>query len=400
MASENFSSWLIEQTQNIAQNKTRIMRWGVSVWFILSGLVFLIPKTYDARCSLIPVESKSMLMSDLMDNAIMSGMLGMPGAQNNADVLMSILGSTTLREKLLNDDKILIGLLGERRGGEAARERDLNKENWLRKNFRSLRQQINNKVTIHHSVKGIIEIKASADNPDFAAYLANQFPAALAEIIKSKSLTNGKRKRAFIEEMLDARKHDLRRVQQRLFAFEPVGNTLNLPANLIPYFESLSDLMRRKAALDLSLSFLKGFKSSNSTEQIGKLQKQIDQIEEQEKEIQSKIDLSQSGRQQDMRPVGKLPAVALEFQQIQLAAKSLEEVLVILTKELEMARIDESKDDLSFEILDRAIPNAEHASPARASAVVILFFVSFFIVTVLVIKRKFFLKIFDILRRA
>ena len=78
-------------------------------------------------------------------------------------------------------------------------------------------------------------------------------------------------------------------------------------------------------------------------------------------------------------PFSELPELGMQLARLMREAKIQEEVFKLITTEHELAKIEEAKDVLTIQVLDRAVPPDKKSSPKRSLIVILTTLVAFFL---------------------
>jgi uncharacterized protein involved in exopolysaccharide biosynthesis len=73
------------------------------------------------------------------------------------------------------------------------------------------------------------------------------------------------------------------------------------------------------------------------------------------------------------------PTVGLEYGRLRRDALIQQKVFELLTQQLELAKIEEAKDDITFQVIDQAIPPEKRIKPKRTQNVLLAGVVSLFL---------------------
>lgn len=317
---------------------------------LLVFTILLIPRKFSSTVTFFPSDSEPSLVSSLASNPLVGSFLGAEAGVSSADIILSILKSEGLRERVLKNSEILKNFTND----AGVREFGNKSETWNRFYLPKAKNMLSSVVTISNKMKGPIVISAMTDSPDLSALIANQYLSSLEDILKESKFSKAQRKQVFAENLLERRRKELEAIQKRLINFDPANAMAALPKEMITLTEQIADLVRKKAALELYRDFLgnisndQGPRSDRLENQIRILDEKISQITIAAREQSGKMDLGV-----EVRPMGKIPLVGLEFYLLQNKARALEEVVLLLTKELEIARIEAARDEINIQVLDQ-----------------------------------------------
>lgn len=307
--------------------------------------IFL-PKTFKASAVIMPIGGKSGGSGGLAALAgQLSGMpslAGLSGANSPTQQFMSLLKTRTLAEVVINENNLLPALLKKLSDDPA-----LNME----RGVKVLRTE---HITFTEDKKGgIITIDAVFQDPRLAADVANGYVAGLQQFIKGNALTVAKRNRIFIEKQLAENDSDLLQAGKEINEFYKGGKVSNIDAFIDVPLNSFLSAGEQKIAPD-----------------------DIFSIDKFETILKKKRDVEEQ--------LGALKVVKNVPQQVYLQYLALKKTILVqvnglLTQQYEMAKIEESKEELAFQLIDPAIPPTMRYSPKRGQIVMTSFFSSFFL---------------------
>jgi len=343
--------------------------WPWLVLLILGFIfIFMIPRQYRVRATLLPTESKSAEMGGFMSNPLINGFLGGNPTKGSTEAIIAVLKSESVAHGVLDYDDILAKLLSP---AEAA-EKKTDPNRWTRLLRPKALGQLSNMTRVLLDPQGPIVLTITAETSDLGVEISRAYISKLKEALAAQTLTMAQKKRQFIQELLIERKNELQLVRQRLLNFDREGNILKLSPNMVRVMEDLSEIVQKESTIELYKRFIsKHF--PDRKEEIQALLQQEQKLLRNKQQIANTLNQSVSdlGSTETLRPSGRIPVVALEFQMMSIEKTVLEEVVAMLNRELEQARIDEAKEALSFQVLDEPLPKDIPDYPSRRQLVMI-----------------------------
>ncbi len=295
---------------------------------LMLGITFVLPKWYRATAIILPPEE-----SDLLSNMTMAqrALTKFPafGILSDyftpADIYKAILQSRTVQE-------------------EVVRVHDLQAiyhQRSLEKTIKALRG--NTKVKLNPD--GTIAISVDDRDRVRAAAMANSYLGALDRYNVEKRNTQAHRTRLFLERRVQDTDSTLRASEAALRSYEETHHTISPPtiSSANPDVRGTADLMARKIYLDVRLGVLRGYLR-----------------EDNEEIIQTRLELEQLKNK-----IANLPALETDLARLMRDAKIEEQLYLLLTSELEQARIRETMDTPTVQVLDPAVPPERPARPRR-----------------------------------
>ncbi len=310
---------------HVARTRARFLILNIAITTLVAlGVSLLLPKWYEARAVLLPPteEDSGSMLSQLMPRGL--GAIRMPGAPTMSDVFVAVLKSRSVADRIVERFD-LIHRYKARDEEKAAKE-------------------LEGHVKFRVGDEGTIAIVAEDRDPKTAAAMANAFVEELDQFNLQARTSSAKRTRAFIEDRLDLAKQDLAAAEDQLREYQ---QSKNLPA-ISPTAGGDSDvgarLMAQKIALEVKLQVLRESLAEDS-EEVRRVRQELAAIE---------------------RQVGGLPRAGVEIMRLWRDVKVQEQVFELLTAQLEEARIRETRDTPTVQVLDVAKVPLYKSKPKRA----------------------------------
>lgn len=315
-----------------------------------------IPKTYLSETLIMPLEGSgkrtpsSFITLAAGMNALPflgGGLSGTPARQ-----LMVLLKSWTLAEAVVNKYDLKKVLFKDRWEGKNKQWKD-GKEPTIDSAADSLRGYVN--ISDDKKV-GTVSVSVEFTDPKLAAIIANGYVESLQEYISANSFSMGKKNRIFIEEQLAKSKRDLLEVGKELNEFYKDGRVSNVES-------------RVNVLLDTTDNHVFGNEDLVVEDNVS-YENQLDVLEAKKSEMMEKLD--------NVRVVENVPQqVYLRY--LTLRRELLGNVNTLLTQQYELAKIEEVKEDLAFQVVDPARVPLKRFKPQRRKMVMIAFAASLFI---------------------
>jgi len=290
------------------------------------GIGFLLPRWFRSTAVILPPEESDLLSNlSLAQRALTKfpafGVLG--ETFTPADVFKAILRSRTVAEEIADQ----FGL--QRVYRQRSREKTL--------------KELSRHVDVRLNPDGTLAVSVEDRDPKQAAAMAMAYLDGLDRYNIQKRNSQARRTRQFLERrvwetdsLLRADEALLRRYQERSSVVVPPANNSGLQA--------AADLMARKIFLEVRLGVLRSY-----------LREDNDEI------LQTRTELEELKRR-----LQGLPAVQTDLLRLIRDQKAQEQLYLMLTAELEQARIRETMDTPTIQVLDRARPAERHSRPRKS----------------------------------
>ena len=292
-------------------------------------IALLLPKWYTGRTVLLPPTEDDMgssIVSQLMPRGL--GSLKMPGAPTLADVFVAVLKSRTVADRIVRRFDLV------HRYGLPDAEKAV--------------KELADHVKFRVGDEGTIAILVEDRDPKTAAAMANAYVEELDRFNKETRTTGAQRTRAFIEQRLGVAKRDLAAAENLLRDYQQRRRMPALSPSDRSDAEMGAQLMAQRTALEVRLQVLRQSLAENS-EEVRRVREELTAVD---------------------RQVGALPAAGLDIARLWRDVKVQEQVFELLTSQLEEARIRETRDTPTVQVLDRAEVPLHKSRPKRAVIVV------------------------------
>lgn len=293
------------------------------------AVTYLIPPTYTAKTVfLLPQQQQSSAASALSSLGALSGLAGVAvGARTSGDQYVALMQSVNIQDRIIEKFNLM-------------EIYDVEKSFLARK-------KLGQNSTIGLGKKdGLISVEASAENPQLAADIANQYVAELRRLSGELALTEAQQRRVFFENQLKLTNSALVSSQQSLQAsgFNPGA----LKAEPKAAAESYAKIKAEATAAEVRLQTLRRSLSDGAAEvqqqlaTLSALRSQLDRIE------------NSADTTNGTDYIGRYR----EF-------KYQETLFELFSRQFELARLDESREGALIQVVDVASPPEHKSKPKR-----------------------------------
>ncbi len=349
----------------------RMIFFIVALAIILSVVVsLLLPKMYTATARVLPPKEPDSGLSTLLTQS--GGPLGslagsfMQG-KTTSDLYVGMLKSRTVADVLIKEFNL----------------KELYKKKYLEDVYKHLAKRINIRVSRKDQ---IISVSVEDKDPKRAADMANTYLEALDRINRTVNITEGQRKRIFLETRLKEAKNDLSRAEIELKEFQEKYKLVSIEEQAKVAIEGAAKIKGEIIVAQTELEVLKQFGTGRQNEaimlqsKIVALQNQLAKIESGNPEMNVLKEHGMvEGESNFYIPFNELPALGMQLGRLIREAKIQEKVFELVTSQYEMAQIEEAKDVNTIQVLDRAVPPDKKSSPKRSLIVILSTVVALFL---------------------
>jgi len=312
---------------HVVRARWRFLALNVAITTIVAlGVSLVLPKWYQGRAVLLPPteDDTGSALSEFLPRGF--GAVKIPGAPTLADVFVAELKSRSISDRIIQR----FGLV------QRYRLPDVEKT----------AKELEGHVKFRVGDEGTIAILVEDKDPRTAAAMANAYVEELDRFNRETRTTSGGRSRIFIEQRLEIAKKDLADAEDRLREYQQRRNLPATPPSSSGAGSSDvgANLLAQKIALEVRLQVLRQSMAENS-EEVRRVREELAALE---------------------RQVGDLPSAGVEIMRLWRDVKVQEQVYELLTAQLEEARIRESRDTPTVQVLDHAEVPLHKSRPKRA----------------------------------
>ena len=329
-------------------------------------VAFLIPARYKSTARLMPPDSNqggglSMAAAALSGGAgslegIASDMLGL---KSTSEIFVGILSSRTVQDKMIQQFD-LKKLYGDRRMEDAGK--DLAERTGISVDRKS--QIITVTVTDHDSKR--------------AAAMGEAYVIELNRLVAELSTSSARRERIFLEERLKAVNQDLEAAEKEFSQFSSKNTAIDIKEQGKAMVEAAATLQGQYIAAQSELEGLKQIYTDNNV-RVRSVRARIAELKRQLEKLGGKGEQSSdpSGQQADyLYPsIRKLPLLGVTYADLYRRTRVQEAVFESLTKEYELAKVQEVKEIPTVKVLDSPNIPEKKSFPPR---LLIMFLGTFF----------------------
>jgi uncharacterized protein involved in exopolysaccharide biosynthesis len=324
--------------------RRRLLARAVIFGFLVSALLaFLIPARYESTGRLMPPDSSqsgglAMAAAALSGGpaglgGIASGMLGL---KSTSDIFVGILSSRTVQDNLIRQFD-LKKIYGDSRMEDA--RRDLAERTGISVDRKSQ----------------IISLTVTDHDPKRAAALGEAYVAELNRLVAELSTSSARRERIFLEERLKAVSADLEAAEKDFSQFSSKNTAIDIKEQGKAMVEAAATLQGQYIAAQSELEGLKQVYTDNNV-RVRSVRARIAELKRQLEKLGGKgEDASEPSDQQAnfLYPsIRKLPLLGVTYADLYRRTRVEEAVYESLTKEYELAKVQEVKEIPTVKVLD------------------------------------------------
>jgi capsule polysaccharide export protein KpsE/RkpR len=329
----------------------------VALYGLLAGtlIAFVIPTRYESTARLMPPDS-SQSGGLAMAAAALSGGAGglggiageMLGMKSTSDVFVGILSSRTVQDKLIQQFDL--------------------KKLYRDRSMEDARKDLAEHTSISVDRKSqIITISVLDHDPRRAAAIGQAYVEELNRLVAELSTSSARRERMFLEERLQAVSKDLESAEKEFSQFSSKNSAIDIKEQGKAMVEAAATLQGQLIAAESEFEGLRQMYTDNNV-RVRSVRARIDELKHQLEKIGGKgEDASAPAGQQhaSLYPsIRRLPLLGVTYADLYRRTRVQEAVFEALTKEYEMAKVQEVKEIPVVKVLDSpSIPDKKSFPP-------------------------------------
>ncbi len=329
---------LLDLLQTIVDNLRLLILGPLAVGVTALGISFLIKPTFTAETSFLPPQQQQgMAASMLASLGALGGLAGAAtGLKNPADQYVAFLKSNSVEDALIDRFKLM-----ERYDAE------------YRQNAR---KTLEANVKIASGKDGLITVSVDDTDPQMAADIANAHVQELTQLMGRLAVTEAQQRRQFFEKQLQQTQDKLTQAEIALKETGISGDVLK--ANPQSAVAAVAALQAQVTAQEVKLGAMRGYLAESAPDfkqALTELANLRAQLAKQSQDSSSPAS-SSKGQGGDK---GDYVSKYREF-------KYQETLFELFAKQFEMAKVDESREGATIQVLDKAQPPELKSKPKKA----------------------------------
>ncbi len=361
---------LLELVLVLAREKKPILLGTLGAAVIAGIIVFVVPKSYTATATILPPQQNQSVLSTMLGQVAGAQALDLRdlGLKNPSDVFVAMLKSRTVEDALVN-------------------RFDLRKVYYV-KRYQDARKKLEKRSEIDPEKEGLISIQVTDHDPKRAAEMANAWVDELRALNLQLALTEAAQRRAFFEQKLAAERVSLTDAELALRQLEQKTGLIQPEAQTRALIGAVAEVRAQIAAKQVQLQSIRSYATENNPD--------VKRVERELAELQSQFNrLSQTERESGIPaegslevPTGRVAAAGIEYLQAARELKYHESLYDFLSRQLEAARIDESKSAVLVQVVDRAVEPERKSGPKRLLIVAVTAVLAFVLMCFAILVRE------------
>ncbi|MGE0405753.1 MAG: GumC family protein [Candidatus Korobacteraceae bacterium] len=318
---------------------------------IVTVLVLLIPNRYESTVRLMPPDSESSGLAAIAAMATgraggesMGGMIGsMLGLKMSGDLWIGVLQSRTVEDRLI--------------------ERfDLRKVYWVSK-WEDAREELEENTSISVDRKsGLLRLSVTDRDSTRARDIAQAYIEELNRALASSSTSSARREREFLEQRLSVVRQEWNKSATKFSQFASKNSAIDIPEQGKAMLNAAAALQAELIAVQSQLSGLEQIYTPENV-RIKSLKGRVAELQRQLEKMGGSAD--EVSTNQLYPSIRQLPILGVQYADLYRETAINEAVFEFLTKQYELAKVQEAKEIPMAKVLDPAMIPERKSWPPR-----------------------------------
>jgi len=348
-------SHFLDPLVTLAKHRVLVVALPLVIGAITALMSLVLPATYTADTKVVPPQNAS------SSTGILNQLGPLASAAANGKDL-----------SLHGPSDMYVAMLHSRTVADALIQRFSLMSVYRAKRHIDARMRLDDETKITISKENVISISVSDRDKNRASAMANAYVEELLKLTRTLAVTEAGQRRLFFEHEVQVASDELANAEQALKKTQETTGIIQLDNQSKAMIESLTTLHAQVAAKEAQVQAMRAYATPENPD----LVRTQHELAAMRGEL-SRIEAGQGGTSLSDVAVRKVPGAALEYVRRLREVKYRETLLDLLTRQYEMARIDEAKDAAIVQVLDKAEPPEMRSWPHRTTLVLTAFFLAF-----------------------
>ena len=332
--------------------------------FVAIPISLLLPVYYKAETRIYPPQERGgNLAAQLLGQA--GGLIGLAGGVTNiksqGELFVEMMKSRTILDRIVDRFDLM---------------------NLYKKRYRQdARKALLESVTAREDRKsGIIVLTVEERDPKRAADMANAFVEELKSLAGGLAISEAGQRRMFFEDQLRYTKESLSVAEEEIKGFQQRTGMVQVDAQARAIIEGIARLRAGISAKEVEAKVLRSFATAQNPD--------LQRVEEEIQALRSELEKVESGKGRGFDPImssERVPAVGTEYLRKLRQLKYYETLYELLAKQYELAKLEEARNAVVIQVIDRAVPPERKFRPQKAFFVTLFTGIGFLLAVVYVL---------------
>ncbi len=348
---------LLDPLLVVLTHHVMIVKSALACALLATIVAFLIPVKYTATAKLLPPRDNQSITSMVLGSQLGS------------------IGSLVSGSRLKDPNDTYVGILKSRTVADTIIRRFDLMRVYRKKTMADAAQVLKKSSYIGAGLDSIITIEVEDRDPGRSAAIANAYVNELARLTTAFVNSNARQRRVFLESQLSGVHSDLGRAEGELRSTQERTGLITVSDQAKTIIESVAKMGAQVAATEVTLQSMRSYATAYNPDVI-RLETELKTMRAQLARMERSGQLGQGSIQV---PTGKVPSVSVEYADRLRQVKYFEVLMELISKQYELARLDEASSISTVDVLDVASPPEKRSKPKRGLIVFLGIVVGVFI---------------------
>ncbi|GAA5012515.1 Wzz/FepE/Etk N-terminal domain-containing protein [Massilia kyonggiensis] len=339
LSNENRSIGVLDLFIILAKRKKVVFGFPLVSAILAAGISLLIPNSYQANTKLLPPQQSQSGAAALLSQlgGVAGAVASTAGLKNSNDLYVGMLKSRTVADRLIEKFNL--------------------KKAYDLESVEKTRLKLEANTAIASGKDGFITIAVEDENQKLVAPLANAYADELLKLTGTLAITEASKRRVFYERQLGQAKDNLANAELVLKKALETHGVISVDTESRVIVETMGRLRAQISAKEIQLNSMSAFVTAQNPE--------YKRVQEDLVSLREELAKLENGRSpaSEQSADGKQPG--LENIKILRDVKYYQMLYEILSKQYEVARLDEAKDPSIVQVLDPATEPERKFKPKR-----------------------------------
>lgn len=352
---------LLDLALVLAARKRFILSLSFAVAVITAIAVLIMPVTYTATTTMLPPQQQESTAMAMLSQ--MGGLASLAG------------GGAASALGLKNPDDLYIGLLQSEQVMDGIIHRfDLMKV-YKAKILSDARRALQANTKIVSQKSSLLSISVKDHNANRAAAIANAYVDELHQLMSHLAVTSAAQRRMFFQQQVNQEKEKLADAEVALEKTEVKTGIIQPQGQAQAVIATIMQLRSQISAREVELEALRTSATDQNPEVIT-LQSQIAALRTQLADFEKGHPQAAPTEGNVLTPTSEVPAASLEYLRRLRDVRYQETLFEFMTRQYEMARVDEAKQGQMIQVVDPALIPDRRSWPPRTLLTLLAFFLT------------------------
>lgn len=349
----------LEELFRTLRRRARWILWITAAATVAATVVsLLLPKYYRAETWILPPKDKGgSIASQLLGQS--GGLIALAGSaaglKSQGDLYVEMVKSRTVLDRIVDRYDLL---------------------KLYRKRFRQdARRKLLKSITVRADQKsGIILLTVEDRDPKRASDMANSIVEELRSLTGGLAISEAGQRRLYFEDQIRHTKESLTRAEEEIRDFQQRTGLFQIDAQGRAIIEGIARLRAGIAVKEVEAKVLRSFATDRNPD--------LQRVEEEISALRVELTKMETRKGNGFDPLmssGRVPEAGVEYFRKLRQLKYHETLFELLSKQFELAKLEEGRDAAVIQVIDRAVPPERKSSPKRALIVLLAMLTALFL---------------------